>query len=318
MPAIVSWVRTAYAYIQKCADIAGTKDELSDVEAAIIKSEARRNAAVDEKQEAEDEFHARKDHLEETERQGARAARDVERLRKLVLQCEEMIEEYHSDEDEPAEDYYLALDGDGNIQDIHMVEIVIDEICQKVTKNMEDPVVGTEAWLHAHGAMLTLGGGRAGGTLKQREEAKRKSEEAAYKMELQRLKEDAMKATAYAGTKMPPPLEKFVILEFISHAAHWARANLLRKLPHFHSGGFMYFGHPPEGLTVMTSHAGRGKFARAEHTARQWSDVGPALCEESLYKAVKLVIKALEQSPLHHVESCEAFICRDGVRIDPT
>ena len=47
------------------------------------------------------------------------------------------------------------------------------------------------------------------------------------------------------------------------HAAHWARDSVLRKLPHFHSGGSMYFGHPPEGLTVMTYHYGKGQYAYA-------------------------------------------------------
>ena len=42
----------------------------------------------------------------------------------MILQCEAMIEEYHSDEEEPPEDYYLALDGDHNVKDDHLVQIV--------------------------------------------------------------------------------------------------------------------------------------------------------------------------------------------------
>ena len=175
LPRIVEWVRAAYAYVQRCADIAHTRDELSRVRVeisplyAIVCSMAERRGrstrpnglvdgvkaaqnsrvdvptgavedliedakrkqkmAEDEKTEAVDEFESKRNQLEETERQGARASREVERLRKMILQCEAMIEEYHSDEEEPPEDYYLALDGDANVKDDHLVQIVLDEVC---------------------------------------------------------------------------------------------------------------------------------------------------------------------------------------------
>ena len=43
---------------------------------------------------------------------------------------------------------------------------------------------------------------------------------------------------------------------------------------------------------------------------------GPRLCEQLLYKTVKLVVSALEQSPLKHPKNCKEFICRDS-RVDP-
>ena len=316
LPAIVKWVRAAYAYVQRCADIAHTRDEITSIEDLIVKAKMKQKAAEDEKEEAETEYNTKRDHLEEQERQGARAAREVEKLRKLVLQCEEMIEEYHSDEDEPPEDYYLALDGDANVSDLHMVQIVMDEVCQKVTKNLAAPTIGTESWLKANESMVAMMGGRAGGTLKQREAAKQRAEQAQEDRMAEELKRAAQSAAYYASTKMPPPNEVFDVRTFINHAAHWARDSVLRKLPHFHSGGGMYFGHPPEGLTVMTYHYGKGQYAYAEYTPDQWAEIGPRLCEQLLYKTVTLVIRALEQSPLKHVPNCPEFICRNS-RVDP-
>ena len=134
LPCIVAWVRAAYAYVQRCADIAHTRDELSAVEDLIEDAKRKQKTAEDEMQEAVEEFESKRNQLEETERQGARASREVERLRKMILRCEAMIEEYHSDEEEPPEDYYLALDGDANVKDDHLVQIVLDEVCDSAWK----------------------------------------------------------------------------------------------------------------------------------------------------------------------------------------
>ena len=48
------------------------------------------------------------------------------------------------------------------------MQIVLDEVCARVTKNLEKPVIGTESWLKANESMVAMMGGRAGGTLKQR------------------------------------------------------------------------------------------------------------------------------------------------------
>jgi hypothetical protein len=45
-------------------------------------------------------------------------------------------------------------------------------------------------------------------------------------------------------------------------------------------------------------------------------DAPRRLCEQLLYKTVKLVVSALEQSPLKHPKDCKEFICRDS-RVDP-
>ena len=134
LPCIVAWVRAAYAYVQRCADIAHTRDELSAVEDLIEDAKRKQKTAEDEMKEAVEEFESKRNQLEETERQGARASREVERLRKMILRCEAMIEEYHSDEEEPPEDYYLALDGDANVKDDHLVQIVLDEVCDSAWK----------------------------------------------------------------------------------------------------------------------------------------------------------------------------------------
>ena len=190
------------------------------------------------------------------------------------------------------------------------------QVCARVTKNLEKPVIGTESWLKANESMVAMMGGRAGGTLKQREAAKKRAEEAQIARMNEVSKHAAQSAAYYASTKMPPPGEKFDIYEYMKHAAHWARDSVLRKLPHFHSGGSMYFGHPPEGLTVMTYHYGKGQYAYAEYSPEQWMEIGPRLCEQLLYKTVKLVVSALEQSPLKHPKGCKEFICRDS-RVDP-
>ena len=177
-------------------------------------------------------------------------------------------------------------------------------------------MIGTESWLKANESMVAMMGGRAGGTLKQREAAKKRAEEAQIARMNEVSKHAAQSAAYYASTKMPPPGEKFDIYEYMKHAAHWARDSVLRKLPHFHSGGSMYFGHPPEGLTVMTYHYGKGQYAYAEYSPEQWMEIGPRLCEQLLYKTVNLVVSALEQSPLKHPKGCKEFICRDS-RVDP-
>ena len=122
--------------------------------------------------------------------------------------------------------------------------------------------------------MVAMMGGRAGGTLKQREAAKKRAEDAQLARLNEELKRAAQSAAYYASTKMPPPGEKFDIYEYMCHAAHWARDSVLRKLPHFHSGGSMYFGHPPEGLTVMTYHYGKGQYAYADYSPEQWMEIG--------------------------------------------
>ncbi|KAH8063763.1 hypothetical protein JL722_2950 [Aureococcus anophagefferens] len=317
LPMIVDWVRCAYLYIQKCADIAQTKDELTGIEGAIVKAEARKQSAKDEEAEAVVEYGRKKDHLEETERRGRRAARDVERLRSLVLECEEMIEEYHSDEEEPPEDYYLALDGHEGLQESHMVEIMVDELCQKVTRNVEDPPKGTEAWLKANSAILVLMGGRVGGTQSQRDERAAEAESVAEQQRLAKLRAEAQAAAYAASTGLPPPGEFFKIKDFIWHATHWARMNLLKTLPYYHSGGFMYFGAPPEGLTVLVHNEGSGPNAFLDYTAEEWADYGPELCEEALYRAITQITRAIEASPMHHDQGCKEFICLDGARVDP-
>ncbi|KAH8044238.1 hypothetical protein JL722_14795 [Aureococcus anophagefferens] len=181
------------AGILKCADIAQTKDELTGIEGAIVKAEARKQSAKDEEAEAVVEYGRKKDHLEETERRGRRAARD----------------------------------------ESHMVEIMVDELCQKVTRNVEDPPKGTEAWLKANSAILVLMGGRVGGTQSQRDSAlpRPSPSRAAAARE---APAEAQAAAYAASTGLPPPGEFFKIKDFIWHATHWARMNLLKTLPYYH------------------------------------------------------------------------------------
>ncbi len=54
----------------------------------------------------------------------------------------------------------------------------------------------------------------------------------------------------------------------------------------------------------------------AIRTASSDRDAPRRLCEQLLYKTVKLVVSALEQSPLKHPKNCKEFICRDS-RVDP-
>ena len=37
------------------------------------------------------------------------------------------------------------------------------QVCARVTKNLERPVIGTESWLKANESMVAMMGGRAGG-----------------------------------------------------------------------------------------------------------------------------------------------------------
>ena len=56
------------------------------IEELIEDAKRKQKLAEDEKTEAVEEFEAKRGQLEETERQGARASREVERLRKMILQ----------------------------------------------------------------------------------------------------------------------------------------------------------------------------------------------------------------------------------------
>ena len=84
------------------------------------------------------------------------------------------------------------------------------QVCARVTKNLEKPVIGTESWLKANESMVAMMGGRAGGTLKQREAAKKRAEEA----QIARMNESVEACGAVGGLlcfdEDAPPGEKFV------------------------------------------------------------------------------------------------------------
>lgn len=315
-PALVKLARAAHTYIRRTAAIKPVKTELDAIINNAKHAEQRKADAERELSEATQRFDAKRAELEQVEREGGRAERAVERVRRIVLECEQLIEEY-SDKvhnSSAPDDYYLALDVAKSREPRHDVAVVLDVLSKTVQNFGNQPPPRSGAWLRVRGHFSAIMGRRIGGnTVTSSQLAKDRAQLASEAWLAENEREAAHVAIDAALRGMPPDREAFNVRDFTRHATLRARHDTLRKLPHYFAGGRLYFGSPPASKTVVVFNATDATDLQAGY--------GPALCERAVLETAELVCEALRRSALRmvtggHANAPHSVAAHTRMRVD--